>query len=98
LRGNVMAQIKGQSQGTGPAAPERGLDKFRLREIEQVLASDLQGSSERLRIVATEEQKQQALQSHLRALQRFTDFAARHIVPEDLMAAGEATDNGSRKV
>ena len=93
-----MAQIKGQSQSTGPKAPELGLDKFRLREIEQVLASDLRGSSERLRKVATEEQKQQALQSHLRALQRFTDFAARHIVPEDLIAAGEVTDNGSRKV
>jgi parvulin-like peptidyl-prolyl isomerase len=93
-----MTQINGQSQCPSPAAPERGLDKFRLREIEQQLAADLQAASERLRRVGTEEQKLEALQAHLRALHRFTDFAARHIVPEDLMAAGEPTDRGSAQV
>jgi hypothetical protein len=79
-------------------APEGALDKFRLREVERQLAADLQAASEQLRRVLTEEQKQAALQSHLHALQRFTDFAARQIVPEDLLPPGDTSGSGSKKV
>jgi len=68
--------------------PGTGLDKYRLREIEQQLAAELQGASEHLRRVSADE-KCQALASHLRALQRFTDFAARGIVPEEFFPVAE---------
>jgi len=65
--------------------PRCDLDKFRLREIEQRLAADLQSASEQLRLALTEENKRQALEAHQRALQRFTNFAARGTVPQDLL-------------
>jgi type VI protein secretion system component VasF len=83
-----MTEKQGAPQCEGPREPEGALDKFQLREVEQQLAADLQAASEQLRRVLTEEQKEAALQSYSRALQRFTDFAARHIVPEDLLPPG----------
>jgi type VI protein secretion system component VasF len=93
-----MTEKDGAPQCEGPRAPQGALDKFQLREVEQRLAADLQAASEQLRRVLTEEQKQAALQSHSRALQRFTDFAAKQIVPEDLLPPGDTTDSGSKKV
>jgi hypothetical protein len=64
--------------------PDPGLDKFRRREVEQQLAAELQAASERLRRATTEEQRRTAREVNARALQRFTDFAAKGVVPEDL--------------
>jgi len=64
--------------------PDSAIDKFRRREIEKRLASDLQAASEGLRRASTEEEKSRSSAAHLRALQRFTDFVAKGIVPEDL--------------
>jgi hypothetical protein len=64
--------------------PDFALDKFQRREVEKRLASDLQAASEGLRRASNEEEKTKASAVHLRALQRFTDFVAKGIVPEDL--------------
>jgi len=69
--------------------PDPALDKFRLREIEQQLAADLQTASERLRRATSEEEKRKATEAQIRALQRFTDYAARGIVPQDLLPPRE---------
>jgi hypothetical protein len=66
--------------------PYRALDKFRLREVQQQLAAELQISSEKLRRASTEEEKRQASESHRQALLRFADFAAKGIVPDDLLS------------
>jgi hypothetical protein len=58
-------------------------DKFRLREIEQQLVADLQATGEQTRLASTEEEKRGALQTYLRALHRFAEFAAKGIVPEE---------------
>lgn len=63
--------------------PFQSLDNFRMREIEQKLAAELQSARERVRTATTEEEKRIASEAHNRALQRFTDFAARKIVPEE---------------
>jgi hypothetical protein len=65
--------------------PRCDLDKFRLREIERRLAAELQSASQRLRLALTEEDKRQALEAQHNALQRFTNFAAKGIVPQDLL-------------
>ena len=65
--------------------PRCDLDKFRLREIEQPLAGELQSASEQLQPALTAEEKRQALEAQRRALQRFTSFAAKGIVPQDLL-------------
>jgi hypothetical protein len=75
--------------------PYPALDKFRLREIEQQLAADLQAASERLRRAPTEDEKNKATEAQIRALQRFRDFAARGIVPQDLLPATERVTCGS---
>jgi hypothetical protein len=64
--------------------PRCGFDKFRLREIEQRLAGELQSASQQLRLAFPEE-KRQASEAHQRALERFTNFAAKGIVPQDLL-------------
>jgi hypothetical protein len=64
--------------------PDFALDKFQRREIEKRLASDLQAASDGLRRTSTEEERARASAAHQRALQRFTDFVAKGIVPEDL--------------
>ena len=65
--------------------PRCDLDKFRLREIEQRLAGELQSASEQLRLALTEDDKRKATEAHHRALQRFGNFAAKGIVPQDLL-------------
>lgn len=65
--------------------PDPALDKFRKREIEQRLAADRQSANLRLRSAPNGEEKRHALEACSRALQRFTDFAAKGIVPEDLL-------------
>jgi hypothetical protein len=65
--------------------PHQSLNKFRLREIEQELFVELQPARERRRTATTGEEKRIALAAFERALQRFTDFAARKIVPEEFL-------------
>jgi hypothetical protein len=65
--------------------PHRSLDKFRQREIEQHLSAEIQSAKERLRTAATEEEKRTASQAFDQALQRFTDFAAKQIVPKEFL-------------
>jgi hypothetical protein len=64
--------------------PSRAHDKFRLREIEQQLAAELQAANEKRRKASTQEEKAESSESHRRALQRFVDFVAKGIVPKDL--------------
>jgi hypothetical protein len=63
--------------------PRDALDKFRMREIEQALAAELQTAKQHARLATTEEEKRTTTEALARALQRFTDFAARIIVPEE---------------
>ena len=65
--------------------PNSAIDKFRQHEIEQQLASELHAAREQTRLVSTEEEKRSALQTYLRALQRFTEFAAKGIMPEEFV-------------
>jgi hypothetical protein len=60
------------------------LDRFRLRQIEQQLAAEIQAAKEKQRRASTEEEKVQASESHRLALQRFSDFVVKGIVPKDL--------------
>jgi hypothetical protein len=76
--------------------PHPALDKFRLRQIEQELAAELQAATERLRRAASETDRRVAIDAHIRALQRFTDFAAKGIVPQDLALPEPPPDNSSR--
>jgi hypothetical protein len=76
--------------------PNCALDKFRLRQIEQELAAELQAASERLRRAYSETDRREAIDAHIRALQRFTDFAAKGIVPQDLTLPKPPPDNSSR--
>jgi hypothetical protein len=59
--------------------------RYRLREIEQKLTAELQAASEQLRLASSEEEKRKALEVHLRAVQRFREFAAKGIVPEEFL-------------
>jgi hypothetical protein len=76
------------------------LDKYRMREIEQTLAAELQAASEQLRLASSEEEKRNALEFHLRAVQQFRDFAAKGIVPERFLrqSGGQHYPNGSRAI
>jgi hypothetical protein len=49
--------------------PNSAVDKFRLHEIEQQLASELHSAREQTRRAATEEQKHNVLETYLLALQ-----------------------------
>jgi hypothetical protein len=62
-------------------APNSAIDKFRQHEIEQQLASELHTAREQTRRASTEEQKQNALETYLLALQRYSEFAAKGLVP-----------------
>ena len=66
--------------------PKRNLDKFRLREVEQYLAADLQFAEQQVRLAKTEEAKHAASEARDRALKRFSDFAARGIVPKEFLS------------
>lgn len=63
------------------------LDKYRLREIEQQLAAEIQTTAEQLRSASTEEEKRIASEAHSRALKRFSDFAGKGIVPEEFLGS-----------
>jgi hypothetical protein len=65
--------------------PNSAMDKFRLREIEQRLAAELHAANEQMRLASTDEEKRNASDAHQRSLQRFADFAARGIVPEEFL-------------
>jgi hypothetical protein len=65
--------------------PRCDRDKFHLREIAQRLAGELWSASEPLRLALTAEDKRQASEAYYRALQRLTNFAAKCIVPQDLL-------------
>jgi hypothetical protein len=62
--------------------PHPYIDKFRQREIEQQLSREIQSARGQIRIAKTDEERRTATEGLARALQRFTDFAARNIVPE----------------
>jgi hypothetical protein len=64
--------------------PNSAIDKSRLHEIEQQLASELHAAREQTQGASTEEEKRNVLETYLRALQRYTEFAAKGIVPEEL--------------
>ena len=76
--------------------PDPALDKFRLRQVEQELAAELQAASERLRRASNEADRRVAIDAHILALQRFTDFAAKGIVPQDLALPEPPPDGSSR--
>jgi hypothetical protein len=65
--------------------PHRSLDNFRLREIEQKLAAELHSARGQFLTATTEEEKRTASGVLSRALQRFTEFAARKIVPDEFL-------------
>jgi hypothetical protein len=65
--------------------PHPSLDAFRLREIEKELFRELETARQQVRAAANEEEKSVASEAHNRALQRFTDFVARKIVPEEFL-------------
>jgi len=65
--------------------PDRPLDVFRLREIEQQLAAKLQVAREQVRAARTDEQRQTARETFERALRCWTDFVAKRIVPEEFL-------------
>jgi F0F1-type ATP synthase assembly protein I len=65
--------------------PNSALDKFRLREIEQQLAADVHAAKELTRLASTDEEKRNSSHAYQQALQLFTDFAARGIVPEEFL-------------
>jgi hypothetical protein len=65
--------------------PHRTLNDFRLREIEQLLTAELQTSREQLSSASTQDEKRRALDAHLGALHRFTEFATNGKVPKDLL-------------
>jgi hypothetical protein len=65
--------------------PNRSLDKFRMREIEQQLAAELHVAKENARAANTEQEKRIASEGLDRAVRRFRDFAASGAIPEDLL-------------
>jgi hypothetical protein len=65
--------------------PHRGLDRFRLREIEQQLTSDIQKAREHVRMSLTDTEKLADSESLRIALQRFTDFALRNVIPREFL-------------
>jgi hypothetical protein len=65
--------------------PNPAPDKFRRYEIEQQLASELHAAREQTRLASTEEEKRNVLEAYLLALQRYTEFAAKGIVPEEFL-------------
>ena len=65
--------------------PYRTLNDFRLREIEQLLTAQLQTSRDQLCTASTQDEKRQALDAHLGALHRFTEFSTNGKVPKDLL-------------
>jgi hypothetical protein len=69
--------------------PNRGIDTFRLREIEQQLAGDIQLARTNLTTATAEDERQKASEVLQIALNRFTDFAARKIVPEEFLPRPE---------
>jgi hypothetical protein len=78
--------------------PQPALDMFRRREIEQQLAADLQAANQKLRKALTMEDKREAADGYLRALNRFTEFASKGLVPEGLLRSEEPPDNNSSRV
>jgi adenine C2-methylase RlmN of 23S rRNA A2503 and tRNA A37 len=65
--------------------PNSASDKFRQNEIEQQLASELHTAREQTRRASTEGQKRVVLETYLLALQRYTEFAAKRLVPADFL-------------
>jgi hypothetical protein len=65
--------------------PHPSLDRFRMREIEQQLTAELQRARERLLKAITDKEKRSAVKFRNLALQRWTDFVARKIVPKEFL-------------
>jgi hypothetical protein len=65
--------------------PHRTLNDFSLREIEQLLTAELRTSRKQLSTASTQAEKRRALDAHLGALHRFTEFATNGKVPKDLL-------------
>jgi hypothetical protein len=62
--------------------PNRDIDTFRLREIEQQLAAEIQLARTKVTSATAEDERLKASEVLQIALKRFTEFAARRIVPE----------------
>lgn len=70
--------------------PEFGLSfvdhrKLSSRKIEQQLSAELHAANALVISATTPAEKREGMAAYDRALQRFADFVARGIVPEDLM-------------
>jgi len=65
------------------APPEFNADRFFLREVEQQLAAEIQTARQQLLDLSTKEEKLTASEALNRALHRFTEFAAKGIVPDE---------------
>jgi hypothetical protein len=65
--------------------------RFRRREIERRLASDLQIATEKARLASNDpEQYKRASGEQLVALERFRRFVAHGVVPSDLEPTGKS--------
>jgi hypothetical protein len=78
LRSDQSCQHTGKSM-----EPYQSPRVFRMREIERQLTAELHSARERVRLAVSGEEKRIAKEDADRALQRFTDFAAKNIVPEE---------------
>jgi len=72
--------------------PRRGVEKFRQLQIEQQLAAEIQAARVQIIRATTKEEKHKASGALQHALQRFTDFAARDILPEELRPPDESVN------
>jgi hypothetical protein len=60
-------------------------DRYWMREIQKRLTQELQLASERVRLFqGNSEQKEAVKQGYEKSLRRFTEFAVKGIVPDDL--------------
>jgi hypothetical protein len=73
-------------------SPNRDLDKFQMQEVERQLTADLEQRAQKLRAASTKEERTEAWPAYQQALQRFRDFAAKGIVPEDLIPRQKGTE------
>jgi hypothetical protein len=75
--------------GAAGYSPER----FRRREIEQRLTSELHAATEKARLARDDpEQFRRAWDDHLVALERFRKFVAHGVIPHDLEPRATSAD------
>jgi hypothetical protein len=72
---------------------QRVTENFRKREIERQLTNELQVARIQMASATTEEEKRKASGALQNALQRFTGFAARNIVPEEFLSPDQSINS-----